>query len=40
MADLVVLSDNILQIEVEKIKDLIVNLTMVDGKIQYTKDGP
>jgi hypothetical protein len=38
LADLVVLSDNILRLNPEKIKDLHVDLTMVDGKIRYRKD--
>jgi len=38
LADLVVLSDNILQIESESIRDLHVDVTMVDGKIRYQRE--
>ncbi len=38
LADLVVLSDDILRVEPEKIKDLHVDLTMVDGQFRYRKD--
>ncbi|MBM7645595.1 putative amidohydrolase YtcJ [Scopulibacillus daqui] len=38
LADLVVLSDNILNIEQEKIKDLKVELTMIDGDILYQRE--
>jgi len=40
LADLVVLSGNILRVAPEKIKDLQVDLTMVDGQIRYSKEAP
>jgi len=40
LADLVVLSDNILRVAPEKIKDLHVDLTMVDGQFRYRKNAP
>jgi len=39
LADLVVLSDNILRVDAEEIKNLRVDLTMVDGKIRYRRKG-
>ena len=38
LADLVVLSGNILRVAPEKIKDLHVDLTMVDGEVRYRKE--
>ncbi|MFC7392928.1 amidohydrolase [Scopulibacillus cellulosilyticus] len=38
LADLVVLNDNILNVEQEKIKDLKVELTMIDGEILYQRE--
>ncbi len=38
LADLVVLSGDILRVDIEKIKDLHVDLTMVDGKVRYQKE--
>jgi predicted amidohydrolase YtcJ len=37
LADLVVLSENILRVAPEKIKDMHVDLTMVDGVVRYRK---
>jgi predicted amidohydrolase YtcJ len=39
LADLAVLSDDILRVAPEKIKDLHVDLTMVDGQIRFTREG-
>jgi len=40
LADLVVLSGNILRAAPEKIKDLHVDLTMVNGEVRYRKEAP
>lgn len=37
LADIVVLSDNLLEIEPSAIKDIVVNFTFVDGKITYER---
>ncbi|WP_342535995.1 amidohydrolase [Sporosarcina sp. FSL K6-3508] len=37
LADLVVLNESILAVELESLKDLSVELTMIDGKIKYEK---
>ncbi len=39
LADLVVLSDDILRVAPEKIKDMRVDLTMVDGQVRFQKEG-
>ena len=39
LADLIVLSDDLLRVEEEKIKDLQVDLTMVDGEIRHRRKG-
>ncbi len=38
LADLVVLSGDILRVDIEKIKDLLVDITMVDGLIRYRRE--
>lgn len=37
LADLVILSDNIMEVDKEDIKDIKIDMTMVDGKIVYEK---
>jgi len=39
LADLVVLSDDILRVAPEKIKDMRVDLTMVDGQVRFQEEG-
>lgn len=38
LADLIVLSDNILEVEPARISELMVDLTMIDGKIVYERE--
>lgn len=38
LADLVVLSENLLEVSPEKVKDVLVEMTVIDGKIAYEKD--
>lgn len=40
LADLIVLSDNIFNIEVDEIKDIEVDITIVNGKIVYNRKSP
>jgi len=37
LADMIVLSDNILKVPVDKIRDIRVEMTIIDGRIVYEK---